>query len=376
MKKRAFLIVLDSLGAGEAPDADDFGDRGAHTLKSLYETKILRIDTLRRLGLSSIDGLDFLEKNDKPIASFARLCEKSRGKDTVVGHWEIAGYVSKYPFPTFPNGFPDFVLEKINKISGRKILCNKPYSGTKVIEDYGKRSRDEKALIVYTSADSVLQIAAHTDDVLLGELYRICAELRGELVGGDVGVGRIIARPFATDSDGGFVRTADRRDFSLLPPPNLLPERVKSSGLESISIGKIKDIFANVGFTKSYITHSNADGMACLDECADKDFCGLCFANLVDFDMLWGHRRDAIAYANGLNQFDLWLSEFIKKLNRDDVLIITADHGCDPSFNKTTDHTREYVPYIEFSPSEPSKNYGTVDGFGFVTERIISALGI
>lgn len=376
MKKRVFLIVLDSLGAGEAPDATDFGDVGAHTLKSLYKTGSLKIDTLNSLGLSSVDGLDFLGVSAKPMASVARLCEKSRGKDTVVGHWEIAGHISEHQFPTFPNGFPDTVLEKVRKISGREILCNKPYSGTKVIEDYGREAYAKGALIVYTSADSVLQIAAHIDIVLLEELYRICSELRGELVGREYGVGRIIARPFITDSNGGFIRTSDRRDFSLLPPQNLLPECVKNSGLESISIGKIKDIFANVGFTQSYITHSNEEGMACLDECADSYFSGLCFANLVDFDMLWGHRRDAVAYANGLNRFDAWLAQFIKKLKIDDTLIITADHGCDPNFFKTTDHTREYVPYIEFSVSDIPKNYGTVSGFDFVARNIITMLGI
>lgn len=376
MKKRVFLIVLDSLGAGEAPDAKAFFDEGAHTLRTLYKTGTLKINTLKSLGIGNIDGLDFFGKNEKAIASVARLRERSNGKDTIVGHWEIAGHISKNPLPTFPCGFPTSILDKIEKISGRELLCNKTYSGTKVIEDYGAEALEKAALIVYTSADSVLQIAAHTSVVPLEELYGICSTLRGELVSAEESVGRIIARPFTTDSNGNFVRESNRKDFSLVPPKGLLPERVKESGFESIAIGKINDIFSGVGFTQTRITHSNEEGMAYLDEYVLEDFCGLCFANLVDFDMLWGHRRDAEAYANGLNVFDAWLSKFTKKLCEGDTVIIVADHGCDPGFDKSTDHTREYVPYIEYSKNEPVKNYGTVDGFGFVADRILTLLGI
>ena len=376
MKKRVFLIVLDSLGAGEAPDAENFGDAGAHTLRTVYKTDILKIDTLMSLGIGNIDGLDFFGKTGNPLASVARLQEKSNGKDTIVGHWEIAGHISKSPLPTFPCGFPDSMLKKIKRISKRSILCNKPYSGTKVIEDYGAEALKKQALIVYTSADSVLQIAAHTDVVPLAELYDICSKLRNELVGADECVGRIIARPFTTDRDGKFVREANRKDFSLMPPKELLPQRVKECGLESIAIGKINDIFSGVGFTQTRITHSNEEGMAYLDEYAAKSFCGLCFANLVDFDMLWGHRRDALSYAEGLNSFDAWLGGFIKKLSVDDALIVVADHGCDPGFDKSTDHTREYVPYIEYSKSAIPKNYGTVEGFGFVSDRVFDLLEI
>ncbi len=376
MKKKVFLIVLDSLGAGEAPDAKSFGDEGAHTLRSLYDTGELRVDTLRALGIGNIDGLEFLGGVDDPVAFVARLEEKSKGKDTVVGHWEIAGHVSAYPHPTFPCGFPDSMIRRIEEISGRAILCNKPYSGTKVIEVYGTEAYERGALIVYTSADSVLQIAAHTDKVALDELYGICKALREEFTDEKTGVGRIIARPFITDKDGRFVRTVDRKDFSLQPPKNLLPELVKKNGLDSIAIGKINDIFSGIGFTQTQKTHSNEEGMAFLDKYAAEDFCGMCFANLVDFDMLWGHRRDAIAYARGLNDFDLWLSSFIKKLLPSDTLIITADHGCDPNFERSTDHTREYVPYIEYSSSGKSENYGTVAGFGFVAKRVCALLGI
>ena len=376
MKKRVFLIVLDSLGAGEAPDAKAFCDEGAHTLRTLYKTDVLKIDTLISLGIGNVDGLDFFGKISNPLASVARLKERSNGKDTIVGHWEIAGHISKSPLPTFPCGFPDSILKKIEAISKRTVLCNKPYSGTKVIEDYGEEALKKQALIVYTSADSVLQVAAHTDVVSLEELYDICSKLRGELVSADEQVGRIIARPFTTDESGRFVREANRRDYSLTPPHGLLPQRIKESGLESIAIGKINDIFSGVGFTQTQTTHSNAEGMSYLDKYASEDFCGLCFANLVDFDMLWGHRRDSIAYAEGLNSFDAWLNGFIKRLSQDDALIIVADHGCDPGFDKSTDHTREYVPYIEYSKTEFPQNYGTVEGFGFVSDRVFELLGI
>lgn len=376
MKKRVFLIVLDSLGAGEAPDAKAFGDEGAHTLHTLYKTGELKINTLKSLGIGNIEGLEFFGKCYQPYASVAKLCEKSNGKDTIVGHWEIAGHISKYPLPTFPCGFPESILNKIRKISDRPILCNKPYSGTKVIEDFGAEALENGALIVYTSADSVLQIAAHTDVVSLDELYRICSELRVELIDADECVGRIIARPFNTDKEGRFVREANRKDFSLAPPKNLLPESIKNSCFESIAIGKINDIFSGQGFTQTQSTHSNEEGMKLLDKYVSEDFSGLCFANLVDFDMLWGHRRDALAYANGLNVFDTWLDGFIAKMCDDDVLIITADHGCDPGFDKSTDHTREYVPYIEYSKNANPKNYGIVDGFGFVSSRVFDLLGI
>lgn len=376
MKKRVFLIVLDSLGAGEAPDAELFGDVGAHTLQSLYNTGVLQIDNLLSLGMGCVDGISFLGCSGECGASVARLRELSAGKDTTVGHWELAGHVSLKPLPTFQNGFPSKIIEKVKRISGRDVLCNKPYSGTRVINDYGVESIERNALIVYTSADSVLQIAAHTDSVPLDELYAICKELRCELKEDDECVGRIIARPFTTDEYGKFIRTPDRRDFSLKPPKDLLPETVKKNRLDSVSIGKIYDIFSGVGFTEICRTHSNAEGMKALSEYAKKDFSGLCFANLVDFDMLWGHRRDAVAYAEGLNAFDAWLGDFLPLMREDDTLIITADHGCDPSFEQSTDHTREYVPYIEYSPSGERRNYGTVDGFYFVADRVKSILGI
>ena len=376
MKKRVFLIVLDSLGAGEAVDAESFGDKGAHTLRSLYETGKLSIPVLRSLGIGNVQGLGFLSAEETTKASVARLRELSAAKDTTVGHWEMAGCVSNAPFDVFEKGFPSCVIDKIEKISGRKVLCNEPYSGTAVIADYGRRSIEENALIVYTSADSVLQIAAHVDCVPLEELYRICSELRAALDESSFRIGRVIARPFATAEDGSFVRTADRRDFSIEPPEGLLPQFLKRGGFDSIAVGKIYDIFAGKEFTEYTLTHSNDEGMAALDEYLKKDFCGLCFANLVDFDSLWGHRRNAVAYAEGLNRFDAWLGGFASRMNEDDTFIITADHGCDPSFRKSTDHTREYVPYIEYSPRARVKNYGTVDGFGFVSERVLEILDV
>ena len=378
MKKkinRVFLIVLDSVGAGEAPDSRAFGDDGANTLRSVWETGRLKIDNLCRLGIGNIEGLSFLGTTECPLASVARMREASLGKDTTVGHWEIAGHISQAALPTFPCGFPQSILEKIKRIAGREILCNKPYSGTQVLADYGVEALEKKALIVYTSADSVLQIAAHTEAVELLEIYRICEELRRELTGKDEGVGRIIARPFVS-CDGGFKRTSDRRDFSLSPPDNLLPDALKKQGFDSIAVGKIRDIFADVGFTRTSATHSNKEGMDITERYIKEDFNGLCFVNLVDFDMLWGHRRDADAYAKGLMGFDTWLGKALPMLSENDLLIITADHGCDPCFLKTTDHTREYTPFLAYSKAIEPQNFGTRDSFSDISATIANALGL
>ena len=374
--KRVFLIILDSVGAGEASDAASFGDAGSHTLRSIWNTGKARIDTLRTLGIGNIDGLSFLGNAEKPLACVARMREASLGKDTTIGHWEIAGHISTKPLPTFPDGFGEDILEKIRSISGREILCNSTYSGTEVIRDFGKEAFEKKALIVYTSADSVLQIAAHTDVVPLEELYRICSVLREELVGEDDGVGRIIARPFKDDANGGFVRTADRRDYSLKPPCKLLPEAVKGSGLSSIAVGKISDIFADVGFTESERTHSNKEGMEVTQRYIEKDFRGLCFVNLVDFDMLFGHRRDTLGYAAALSEFDAWLSCAIASLNEDDVMIISADHGCDPDFTQSTDHTREDAPLIIYGKSICPENFGVRLSFADIGATVARMLGI
>ena len=371
---RVFLIVLDSLGAGEAPDAAQFGDAGAFTLKSLWKTGKLRIPTLIGMGIGTIEGLSFLGVTDTPTACVARLTEASMGKDTTIGHWELAGYCSKKPLPTFPNGFPQSFLNAFSERVGRGVLCNLPYSGTDVIRDYGEEHLRTGALIVYTSADSVCQIAAHTDTVPLEELYAICETAR-EMLRGELGVGRVIARPF-TGEAGRFVRTADRRDYSLEPPVLMLPDAVKSAGMDSVAIGKIADIFAGRGFTRFLRTHSNAEGMELTEALMTEAFSGLCFVNLVDFDMLWGHRRDAVGYAEGLNAFDAWLGRIVSELREDDVLMITADHGCDPGFIATTDHTREYVPFVMYGKQIAPKALGTKESFSDVAATVCELLGV
>ena len=372
--RRVFIIVLDSLGAGEAPDAQSFGDVGSHTLRSLYNTGILNIPNLVRLGIGNIEGLDFLGKNDAPLASVARLEEQSAGKDTTTGHWEISGYVSSTPLPTFPDGFPTQIIDRLTKAWGRGILCNKSYSGTAVIDDYGEEHIKTGKLIVYTSADSVLQIAAHTDIVPIDSLYQYCRQAREIMQGEKYGVGRIIARPF-TGEIGSFKRTADRRDFSITPPDGLLAERLMKKGFDTVAVGKISDIFDGKGFSDTVYTHSNKEGMNACSEYQSKDFQGLCFVNLVDFDMLWGHRRDVVGYAEGMNAFDLWLGGFLREMKDDDLLIITADHGCDPIFSKSTDHTREYTPCIVYLPKAQNQNYGTLKGFYWISEIVLKALG-
>ncbi|MBR2354130.1 MAG: phosphopentomutase [Clostridia bacterium] len=371
-KKRVFLIVLDSLGAGEAPDAERFGDVGSFTLKSCFETGKLEIPNLCRMGLGAIEGLSFLGECKNPIAAFGKMREASEGKDTTIGHWEIAGHISEKPLPTFPHGFPEDFMEAFSRKVGRGWLCNAPYSGTAVIQEYGEEHLRTGKLIVYTSADSVFQVAAHTDKVPLNELYSICETAR-EMLTGELGVGRVIARPFEGHTPN-FRRTADRRDYSLMPPVRMLTDAVYESGFDSISVGKIVDIFAGRGFTESIRTHSNQEGMEALSEWAKKDFCGLCFANLVDFDSLWGHRRDAEGYARGLSSFDAWLDEFLPLLRKEDLLIITADHGCDPRFTASTDHTREYVPLLVYGADARGKSLGIRNTFADVAATVASIL--
>ena len=373
MIKRVFLIVLDSCGIGYEPDADLFGDVGANTLKRISASDKFNVPNLIRMGIGNIDGVDYLEKCDDPIATVARLREVSMGKDTTIGHWEIAGIVSKSPLPTYPNGFPKEVISEFEKAVGRKVICNKPYSGTDVIRDYGKEHVQTGALIVYTSADSVFQIAAHEDVVPLEQLYAYCRIAR-EILVGKHGVGRVIARPF-TGEVGEFKRTANRRDFSLVPPKTTMLDAIKNAGLDVISVGKIYDIFVGAGITDSTLTHSNTEGMQVTSEIAQRDFRGLCFTNLVDFDMLYGHRQDIDGYAAALTEFDTWLAGFIEKLGEDDALIITADHGCDPG-DESTDHTREYVPFIMYNKGAKVENLGTRMGFYEIAERITDMLGV
>lgn len=373
MIKRVFLIVLDSCGIGYEPDADLFGDIGANTLKRISTSDKFSIPTLTRMGLGNIDGVECVEKCDEPMATVARLREVSMGKDTTIGHWEIAGIVSKSPLPTYPSGFPKDVISEFEKAVGRRVLCNKPYSGTEVIKDYGREHVETGALIVYTSADSVFQIAAHEDVVPIEQLYEYCRIARKILVGKH-GVGRVIARPF-TGEPGNFKRTANRRDFSLVPPKTTMLDAIKNAGLDVISVGKINDIFAGAGITESILSHSNTEGMEITDKIAERDFNGLCFTNLVDFDMLYGHRQDVDGYAAALSEFDAWLAGFVEKLGEEDALIITADHGCDPG-DDSTDHTREYVPFIMYNKGAKTENLGTRMGFYEIAERVTDMLGV
>ena len=371
--KRVFLIVLDSLGIGAAPDAHEFSDGECSTLKRISQSKKFNIPNLISLGLSDIDGIDYLKKCDTPLTERARLMELSRGKDTTTGHFEISGIISKKPMPTYPNGFPEEIIREFEEKTERGTLCNKPYSGTEVIRDYGQEHLDTGALIVYTSADSVFQIAANEDIIPLDNLYEYCRIAR-KILKGDHAVGRVIARPFIV-KDGEFVRTANRRDFSLPPPKKTMLDAISESGLDVIAVGKITDIFAGVGITESILTHGNREGMKKTEALLERDFSGLAFVNLVDFDSVFGHRQDIDGYAEAISEFDAWLGEFIKELRDDDALIITADHGCDPGDN-STDHTREYVPYILYSKSIKGKNLGTKRGFGFIAERVCELLSV
>lgn len=370
MAKRVFWIVLDSFGVGEMPDAADFGDRGANTLRSCFNTGNLNVPNMRKLGLFNIDGVEVGEKFDAPMGAFMRISERSKGKDTTTGHWEMAGCVSEKPFPTFPDGFPPEVIGKFEQATGRKVLCNKPYSGTKVIADYGKEHIQTSALIVYTSADSVFQIAAHEDVVPVEKLYEYCRIAR-EILTGDYAVGRVIARPF--EGEHPYTRTSRRHDFSLEPPHDTALDILKANGKEVIGIGKIYDIFAGKGITQCDRKIGNGADMKITAKYQQQDWCGLCFTNLVDFDMQYGHRRDPEGYAAALNEFDSWLGGFMRDMNPEDVLIITADHGCDPC-HSGTDHTREYIPVMIYGNEIRSVNLGTRNGFGDIGATVLELL--
>ena len=372
--KRIFLIVLDSCGIGQMPDAAAFGDENVNTLRSCAASEHLHIPNLITSGIGNIDGVDYLPKTDIPAGAVARLTEKSMGKDTTIGHWEIAGIVSPDPLPTYPVGFPEEVLEPFRKATGRGVLANAPWSGTAVIEKYGDEHVATGDLIVYTSADSVFQIAAHEDVVPPEQLYEYCRIARAQLQGKH-GVGRVIARPFV-GSSGSYTRTANRHDFSLEPPAKTLLDAVKEKGLASIAVGKIYDIFAGRGTTEHVYNKSNADGMAHTLHYADQDFTGLCFVNLVDFDMNFGHRRDPDGYAKALSEFDAWLPSLLEKLGDEDIVMITADHGCDPRYTATTDHTREYVPLIVLGKQVKPVNLGTRASFADIAATAAELLGV
>lgn len=371
--KRVFLIVLDSFGIGAAPDADRFGDVGANTLRSCFNTGLLNLKNMISLGLSSIAGNEYLGTNDEAVGAYAKLTERSMGKDTTTGHWELAGLISDKPMPTYPNGFPCDVISQFEKLTGKKVICNKPYSGTDVIRDYGSEHIETGNLIVYTSADSVFQIAAHEDVVPVEELYRYCKIAR-EILIGDNAVGRVIARPF-TGKNGSFVRTPNRRDFSLKPPKRTMLNAISESGRSVISVGKIYDIFCGSGITQYHLTHSNEEGMSVTSKIVETDFEGLCFVNLVDFDMVYGHRNNAVGYAKALNEFDKWLGSFMLLLHSDDILMITADHGCDPG-DVSTDHTREYVPLLMYGKNVKPTDLGLLGTFSDVAASVCDYLGV
>lgn len=370
---RVFLCVMDSFGCGEAPDSADFGDEGANTLRSCAKSTYFCADNLISLGLGNVEGVDCLECAKAPRGAYCRLTERSRGKDTTVGHWEIAGYSSRSPLPTYPDGFPSELIDKIEKAFGTKVLCNKPYSGTVVINDYGDEHVATGFPIVYTSADSVFQIACHEDIVPLERLYELC-EIARKILVGEHGVGRVIARPFVGTS-GYYTRTANRRDYSLIPPADTLLDYLKNDNFDVIAVGKINDIFAGKGITEAIASHANAEGIQIMQEMLPRDFHGLCFINLVDFDMLYGHRRDVDGYARAVSEFDEFLPSFIEGMKEDDLLIITADHGCDPAFIKTTDHTREYVPMIVFGDAIKPCDLRTRDTFADIAASICELLG-
>ena len=372
--KRVFLIVLDSFGIGEMEDAADYGDSGTNTLRSAASSPAFDMPNMAALGLFNIDGVDCRDKVSEPAARIARMREASKGKDTTIGHWEIAGIISKRPLPTYPDGFPQEVIDKFSAAVGRGVLCNKPYSGTEVIKDYGDEHVRSGKLIVYTSADSVFQIAAHEDVVPVETLYEYCEKAR-KILQGEHGVGRVIARPFVGTS-GSYVRTSGRHDFSLEPPAATMLDQLKTAGYDVISVGKIKDIFAGRGITEYVYTKGNAEGIERTLAYMDREFEGLCFVNLVDYDMLYGHRNDIEGYAAALTYFDRKLPELLDGLRDEDVLMITADHGCDPGYTVSTDHSREHTPFLMYGKAVQPANLGTRDTFADIGATVLDYFGV
>jgi phosphopentomutase len=343
--KRAIVIVLDSVGAGEAEDAIKYGDWGANTLlHTLQFNPELKLPNLEQMGLR---GLLMGERGEYG-SCFGRMREMSEGKDSISGHWEMMGVILKKAFPTYPNGFPHEVIEQFEKLTGKKALGNKPASGTEIIKEYYNEHLRTKDPIVYTSADSVFQIAAHNDVIPLEELYRMCEIAREKICVGDHTVARVIARPFIGDIEHGLVRTADRRDYALKPPQETVLDLISKSGRQVIAVGKIHDLFAGQGLTESIHTESNLDGLDKTLQSMKKDFEGIIFTNLVEFDASWGHRRNFTAYGNGLKDVDNFIPEIVNAMKDSDILFFTADHGCDPTFKAHTDHTREFVPIIAY----------------------------
>ena len=374
MGRRVFLVVLDSVGIGALPDAELYGDEGSNTLAAAATYQDFAMPNMEKLGLFDIEGVKHLKKgNEAPKGAYGRMKEASKGKDTTIGHWEIAGIISERPLPTFPGGFPQELLIEFSARTGRKVLCNKPYSGTDVIRDYGKEHMETGALIVYTSADSVFQIAAHEAVVPVEELYRYC-EIARELCQGAYGVGRVIARPF--EGEWPFVRTSGRHDYSLVPPERTMLNILADNGYDVIGVGKINDIFAGSGITEFVRTSGNEDGIEKMIAYGDKDFNGLCFVNLVDFDSKYGHRNDPEGYGRALTYFDEQLPRLLTRLREGDLLLITADHGCDP-LTPSTDHSREYIPVVAVGPEiKENVDMGTRECFADTGATVLDWFGI
>lgn len=371
--KRVFLLVLDSLGIGYMPDAKEYGDEGSNTLRSITKSEKYNTPNLEKLGLFNIEGVDYKQSQLSPAGSFARMAEMSKGKDTTIGHWEMCGAISEKPLPTYKDGFPEEIINQFSYLTGREVLCNKPYSGTQVILDYGREHEETGALIVYTSGDSVFQIAAHEEIVPLEELYK-CCQIARNIMTGENEVGRIIARPFIGKYPY-YQRTSNRRDYSIVPPRTILDD-ISKTGLNVTGIGKISDIFCGQGIVKKIKTTSNIDGMEKTIEEAKTDFEGLVFVNLVDFDMLYGHRNNINGYANAMTVFDKQLGDFMNYLKKDDIVIITADHGCDPA-TVSTEHSREYVPMIIFGDNvKEGIDLKTRSSFADIGATIVEYLGV
>lgn len=373
-KMKILLIVLDSFGVGEMPDADKFGDKGSNTYLNIYKRTGVQLNNLVALGLNNIEGINL--NNAPSIGNYGRMKELTSAKDTTAGHYEISGLILEHPYPTFPHGFPQELIDKLERELGCQFLGNEVASGTEIIERLGKQHLAEKKPIIYTSADSVLQIATHTDAFSLEELYEMCEKAR-KICTVPYNVGRIIARPFATNTDGKFYRLDMRKDYALTPPEPTLLDKLKDHGLDTVCIGKIEDIFCFQGISESYHTRNNPDGIKeIIKESARRDINGLVFANLNDTDMLYGHRNDYVGYANALKEFDDNLPTIIDSLDDEDILIVTADHGCDPT-TPSTDHSREYVPVLIYGKNlNININLGTLIGFDNISKFVLNTFGI
>ncbi len=373
MINRVIWIVLDSVGCGALPDADKFGDEGVNTLCHVVDQTGIKPDQLRKLGLFNIDGLDCYDKISDPIGSYGKCMEVSNGKDTTVGHWEMAGVSTLQPLPTYPDGFPETIIKEFENRTGKKVVANKPASGTGILDELGKHHMKTGDLIVYTSADSVFQIAAHEDIVPIEDLYKYC-EIARELLVGPHGVARVIARPFI-GQPGNYVRTSNRRDYSLSPPRDTVLDHIKDMGKDVIGVGKIEDIFNLKGITEALHTKDNMDGVDQTLKYMKEDNEGLIFTNLVEFDSAWGHRNNVSGYGQGLMDFDRRIPELLATMKDTDVLVINADHGCDPT-TKGTDHTREYIPLLVYGKAiKNGVNLGVRKSFADIGQTIGDMLG-